>query len=232
MIVNNQNKRPRTPRDDAYLFMCFFAGFGLLASVWYEVAWPFFVCSGFGLAVYLVVVFRQIDHEHNLQKTRESARSDVMRIEAGKRPTQVIDAQPVLQALPDVMAPRSEMHRLNPPMVQVPTGMRNSQRFVVPQVEPEQGDGVSFVAWPEDVEALRIAYSLMLEVKPPTRKNFAACGMNSGTRYGKIRDWLVGVGLAKDFGDGNTTNWTSDAYSPDVHSEIKNYLNSPTAIAR
>jgi len=222
MIVNNRNPRPRTPRDDAYLFLCFLAGFGLLASVWYEVAWPFFVCSGIGLVVYLVVVFRQIDHEHNLQKTREAGRVDVQKIEAAKRPTQVIDATPrpqLVQPLPNIMPPKSEMHLLQ----------TSENRFVRPEAQPVQGNGANLNGWPSDTEALRIAFGLMLDGKLPTRKNFTERGLNGGTRYENIRAWLIGAGLAQSNGDGNPTLWTSDIYNFDIQASIKKYLSlSPT----
>lgn len=221
MIRNNQTPRQRTPRDDAYLFACAFAGFGLLASVAYEVYWPFFVCSGVGLVVCVVVVVRQINHEHDLQKTREAGRVDVMRIEAGKKPAQVIDVtpRPVLQLPPNIMPPKSEMHLLQ----------TSENRFVRPEAQPVQGNGANLNGWPTDTEALRIAFGLMLDGKLPTRKNFTERGLNGGTRYENIRTWLIGAGLAQSNGDGNPTLWTSDIYNFDIQASIKKYLSlSPT----
>ena len=235
MIKERQtdNQRKHTPRDDAYLAGSFFVGVGLAWGWAAESTAPIIVGLCVGVIVYVAIVIAQIRHEHRMAEMQAQGQIDVEKIEAGRRllppPTNVIDVtpKPPPQLPPNIMAPK-----LNPPMVQVPTGMRNSQRFVVPQVEPEVGDGVSLGDWPDDVDALKIALDLMCLVTPPTRKNFTAAGINSGSRYVKIRNWLVEAGLAKDFGDGNMTNWTSDAYNPDVQNAIRSYLNSPTAIAR
>lgn len=231
MIKERQtdNQREHTPRDDAYLAGSFFVGVGLAWGWAAESTAPIIVGLCVGVGVYVAIVVAQIRHEHRMAEMKAQGKIDVEKIEAAKKPAgqQVIDAQPVIQLPPNIMAPK-----LNPPMVQVPTGTRNHQRFVVPQVEPEVGDGVSLGDWPDDVDALKIALDLMCLVTPPTRKNFTAAGINSGSRYVKIRNWLVEAGLAKDFGDGNMTNWTSDAYNPDVQNAIRSYLNSPTAIAR
>ena len=221
-------------RADAYLIVWIITGIGILASSWWMSAWPLVIAMIAVVIYWIAVTSTQHKHERDLERAREAGRIEIEKCKVNRTSyaqlpsTNVIDAQAV-QRQPQLPPPPNFMRPKSDTMIQVPTGMRSAQRFIVPEVEPEQGDGVSFDDWPNDIEALRIALRLMQSVTPPTRNNFKAAGMNSGSRYEKIRDWLVGAGLAKDYGDGKTTNWTSDAYNADVHAAIKNYLSlSPT----
>ena len=98
------------------------------------------------------------------------------------------------------------------------------------QAEPVEGEGANMDGWPDDVPALRVAFALLQSGRQPTRRNFIALGLNSGSRYDVIRAWLVDAGLAQNAGDGNPTPWTTHAYQPDVQRAIEEFL-LPTSLS-
>jgi len=161
-----------------------------------------------------VVANRNNESAAAVKKTRAEGDAILITAKASYRQAQPKALPPPVQPLPNIMAPKSEMRLLQ----------TSENRFVRPEAQPVQGNGANLNGWPRDTEALRIAFALMMDARVPTAKNFAERGLNSGSRYKAIREWLVGAGLACDMGDGNTTPWTSDAYDFGIQANIKKYL--------
>lgn len=191
--------------------LCLVGG-GIVSLVAWDELWLIIgVAVGVAVALYLL-----------LTETNHLRQIEVKEIEFNHKKllppsAPVIDITPTPkqpQLLPDIMAPKSEMHLLE----------TAENHFVRPEAPPVKGNGVYINGWPRDVESLRVAYWLMTNGRVPTRANFIKRGMKSGSRYDSIRAWLVEVGLAQSFGDGNTTRWTSDAYDFGIQANIKKYL--------
>lgn len=175
------------------------------------------VCFGvIGFVIYDrhgVIANRNNESAAAVKKTQAESNALIISAKASYRQVQP-KALPQPQPLPDIMAPKSEMRLLQ----------TSENRFVRPEAQPVQGNGAKLNGWPRDTEALKIAFGLMMDARVPTMKNFAERGLNSGSRYKAIREWLIGAGLACDMGDGNTTPWTSDAYDFGIQANIKKYL--------
>jgi len=191
--------------------LCVIGG-GIIALVAWDEIWLIVgVLCGVVVALYLL-----------LTETTHLRKIEVKEIEFNHKKLlppapPIIDVTPTSkppQLPPNIMVPKSEMRLLQ----------TAENHFVRPEAPPVKGEGVFINGWPRDTESLRVAYWLMTNGKLPTRANFIDRGMKSGSRYDSIRAWLVEVGLAQSFGDGNTTRWTSDAFDFGIQANIKKYL--------
>jgi hypothetical protein len=208
------------------------AGFVLgLAASWagdMQMGWAaFFVGVLFGAVWAFLIMWKTINHQTELENKAADVAVTRANTDWFKTQAPQLAAPATNYQVPTSYQPAPPA-RPGPQFTQVGKG-----RFVLSESEPlqaehEQEDDLN--GWPEDVQALRVAYALLKSGKLPTRQNFAEMGLNSGSRYEAIRKWLIEAGMAQSAGDGNPTPWTSHAYKPYVMDAVEKYL-MPTALS-
>jgi len=107
--MRNDYERPsKKVRDDIYLITSIIVSIGVVMTAVLFSEWPFLISLCAAALVWWRMVSKQIDRDHEIQKIREVGAVDVQKIEAAKKPSNVIEGQAV-QKFPNFMGPVAQI---------------------------------------------------------------------------------------------------------------------------